>query len=192
MLNNIGATVAGHVLIADDDEPFLLRLERALARRGFRTAIAASVAEGLAQVAQDPPKYAVVDLRLGDGSGLDIIEALRQARPDARAIVLTGYGNTPTAVAAVKLGAIDYLAKPEGADEIVAALLAPEGCLPAPPDDPITPDAARLSHIEHVFNQCEGNVSQAARMLNMHRRTLQRILKRDLGRDTEDAANLSD
>jgi two-component system response regulator RegA len=169
----------GSVLIADDDDAFRTRLERAMAKRGFVPVGAASVAEGVARVTEAPTDYAVVDLRLGDGSGLEIIDALKARRPDARAIILTGYGNTPTAVAAVKLGAIDYLAKPEGADEIVAALLAPEGTHPEPPVDPITPDEARLQHIEHVFEDVGGNVSQAARLLNMHRRTLQRILRRE-------------
>lgn len=166
------------VLIAEDDDTFRDRLDKAMTKRGFDVRAVASVADAERAIAGDAPDYAVIDLRLGDGSGLDIVEALRLRRPDARALILTGYGDTPTAVAAVKLGAVDYLAKPAAADEIIAALEAPDGQRPAPPEDPILPDDARRQHIEHVFQEVGENVSQAARLLNMHRRTLQRNLKR--------------
>ena len=111
------------VLIVDDDRSFLLRLARAMEMRGFAVNTAESVADGLAAVESATPAYAVVDMRLGDGTGLDVICALKKAKPGARAIVLTGYGNIATAVTAVKLGAVDYLAKPADADDIVAALV---------------------------------------------------------------------
>lgn len=176
-------TYTGTFLILDDDEAFRTRLEQAMTRRGFDTVCAASVAEAQQIIAVSAIDYAVVDLRLEDGNGLEIIDQLRREQPQARAIVLTGYGNTPTVVAAVKAGAVDYLAKPEGADEIVAALMAPRNAQPAPPEDPISPDAARIAHIESVFDAADRNVSKAARLLNMHRRTLQRILKRNAEED---------
>jgi two-component system response regulator RegA len=129
-------------------------------------------------VQEDAPDYAIIDLRLQDGSGLDVVAALEQARADARAIILTGYGNIPTAVAAVRLGAIDYISKPSSADEILDTLLAPKGTRPPAPTDPISPEDARFEHIEHGFHQAGENVSETARLLQMHRRTLQRILRR--------------
>ncbi|WP_298836815.1 response regulator [uncultured Roseobacter sp.] len=165
-------------LILDDDVTFRERLEKAMIRRGFDTLCAGSVAEATGIILAGRIDYAVIDLRLEDGNGLEIVTLLRKCWPSARAVVLTGYGNTPTVVAAIKAGAVDYLAKPEGADEIVAALKAPRNAQPAPPEAPITPEEARIAHIETVFDSAGRNVSQAARLLNMHRRTLQRILKR--------------
>ena len=118
----------------------------------------------------------MVDLRLKDGNGLDVVEALRERRPDARVVVLTGYGAIATAVAAVKIGATDYLSKPADANEITAALLAHEDALPPPPENPMSADRVRWEHIQRIYEQCERNVSETARRLNMHRRTLQRIL----------------
>ncbi len=164
------------LLIIDDDEPFRSRLGRAMERRGFRVTLADSVAAGKAAAAAAPPAYAVVDLRLEDGSGLDIVAALRQARPDARIIILTGYGNIATTVAAIKAGAVDYLAKPTDADAIEAALLARDDTKPPPPEQPMSADRVRWEHIQRVFELCDRNVSETARRLNMHRRTLQRIL----------------
>lgn len=166
------------MLIAEDDDALRDRLARAMQRRGFDARTAGSVAEGLASIDADPPDYAIVDLRLLDGSGLSIIEALEARHPKARAIILTGYGDIPTAVAAARIGAIDYMAKPATADEIVDALMAPRDELPPAPQDPMTPEEARWEHIAHVFEQAGGNVSHAARLLNMHRRTLQRTLRR--------------
>ncbi|GMG82907.1 global response regulator transcription factor PrrA [Paralimibaculum aggregatum] len=164
------------LLLVDDDAPFRLRLARAMERRGFRPIPAESVAEGL-QVARDtPPAYAVVDLRLEDGNGLDVVEALREARPDCRVIVLTGYGAIATAVAAVKIGAIDYLAKPADADDVEKALRTRGEQKPPPPEHPMSADRVRWEHIQRVFELCDRNVSETARRLNMHRRTLQRIL----------------
>lgn len=164
------------LLVVDDDERFCDRLARALARRGFVVRTAYSVAEGLSLAERCTPGYAVVDLRLKDGSGLEVIQALREAREDARIIVLTGYGNIATAVAAVKVGATDYLPKPADADQVEAALLEQEEVLPPPPCNPMSADRVRWEHIQRVYEQCDRNVSETARRLRMHRRTLQRIL----------------
>lgn len=164
------------LLLVDDDEIFVTRLARAMERRGFRTEIATSVAVARDRVAQRPPAFAVVDLRLEDGSGLDVVDALRSRRQDCRIVVLTGYGAIATAVAAVKMGAADYLSKPADADEVTAALLAQATHLPPPPENPMSADRVRWEHIQRVFEQCDRNVSETARRLHMHRRTLQRIL----------------
>ncbi|OYW57840.1 MAG: two-component system response regulator [Rhizobiales bacterium 17-65-6] len=164
------------VLLVDDDRSFLLRLARAMEARGFEVATAESVADGLAHVESNAPAYAVVDMRLGDGSGLDVISALKRSRPGARAVVLTGYGNIATAVTAVKLGAVDYLAKPADADDVMAALMAGGDHKPQPPENPMSADRVRWEHIQRVYELCGRNVSETARRLSMHRRTLQRIL----------------
>jgi len=164
------------LLLVDDDEAFLKRLGRAMERRGFAVEMAGSVAQALATIASRPPAYAVVDLRLGDGNGLDVVERLRERRDDARVIVLTGYGAIASAVAAVKIGAIDYLSKPADAAEVTRALLAQEGDLPVPPENPMSADRVRWEHIQRVYEMCDRNVSETARRLGMHRRTLQRIL----------------
>ncbi len=164
------------LLLVDDDGPFLRRLARAMEARGFEVDIAESVAEGLAKARFKTPKYAVVDMRLQDGNGLDVIEAIRERRDDTRIIVLTGYGNIATAVTAVKLGAIDYLAKPADADEVFAALTRKPGERAEVPENPMSADRVRWEHIQRVYEMCERNVSETARRLNMHRRTLQRIL----------------
>jgi two-component system response regulator RegA len=164
------------LLIVEDDKPFLSRLARAMESRGFVVDTAETVAEGLQKVRAAAPAYAVIDMRLGDGSGLDVVEAIREKRADARAIVLTGYGNIATAVTAVKLGAVDYLSKPADADDIYAALTRTGQERPAPPENPMSADRVRWEHIQRVYEMCERNVSETARRLNMHRRTLQRIL----------------
>jgi two-component system response regulator RegA len=164
------------LLMVDDDAPFLRRVARAMEARGFSVEVAESVAEGIAKSRAHPPKYAVVDLRLGDGSGLDVIEAIRQRRDDTHIVVLTGYGNIATAVTAVKLGALDYLAKPADADEIFNALTQRPGEKADLPENPMSADRVRWEHIQRVYEICERNVSETARRLNMHRRTLQRIL----------------
>jgi two-component system response regulator RegA len=164
------------LLIVDDDAPFLRRLARAMESRGFAVEVAESVAEGIAKSRARPPKFAVVDLRLGDGNGLDVIEAIRKGREDTRVIVLTGYGNIATAVTAVKLGAVDYLSKPADADDIYAALTQRPGEKADVPENPMSADRVRWEHIQRVYEMCERNVSETARRLNMHRRTLQRIL----------------
>jgi two-component system response regulator RegA len=164
------------LLLVDDDKAFLTRLERAMEKRGFAVRSADTVAAGLSAVEASPPAYAVVDLRLEDGNGLDVVDALHRKRPDARAVVLTGYGNIATAVTAVKLGAVDYLSKPADADDVINALLANGEAQPAPPENPMSADRVRWEHIQRVYELCDRNVSETARRLNMHRRTLQRIL----------------
>ena len=164
------------LLLVDDDKPFLTRLGKAMEVRGFDVRLADTVAEGIAEVKKQPPMFAVVDLRLSDGNGLDVIAALHTAKPDARVVVLTGYGNIATAVTAVKLGAIDYLAKPADADAVYGALIGDKDQRTALPDNPMSADRVRWEHIQRVFELCSRNVSETARRLNMHRRTLQRIL----------------
>ena len=164
------------LLIVDDDGPFLRRLARAMELRGFDIETAASVAEGIERARSRPPKFAVVDLRLDDGSGLDVIAAIREVREDTRIVVLTGYGNIATAVTAVKLGALDYLSKPADADDVVHALTQQPGEKVELPENPMSADRVRWEHIQRVYEMCDRNVSETARRLNMHRRTLQRIL----------------
>ncbi|MBB4658053.1 ActR/PrrA/RegA family redox response regulator transcription factor [Parvularcula dongshanensis] len=163
-------------LILDDDMPFRTRLGRAMEKRGFTPVLAETVLEAKRLISQDPPAFAVVDLRLDDGDGIEVVDALHARRPDAKAVILTGYGNITTAVAAVKAGAIDYLAKPADADDVQKALLAKGGQLPEPPDNPMSADRVRWEHIQRVYELCGHNVSETARRLGMHRRTLQRIL----------------
>ena len=164
------------LLIVEDDKSFLQRLARAMEGRGFLVTTAESVADGLLQVERAAPAFAVVDMRLGDGNGLDVISAMKKRRPEARAIILTGYGNIATAVNAVKLGAVDYVAKPVDADDVAAALLALDNKKIAPPENPMSADRVRWEHIQRIYELCGRNVSETARRLNMHRRTLQRIL----------------
>lgn len=164
------------LLIIDDDAPFRDRLGRAMEKRGFDVTTAGSVAEASAIIRQSPPSFAVIDMRLEDGNGLDLVDLLHDIRPDARAIMLTGYGNLATAVSAVKRGAIDYLSKPADPDDVEKALLAPPDAQPAPPENPMSADRVRWEHILRVYELCDRNVSETARRLNMHRRTLQRIL----------------
>jgi len=164
------------LLIVEDDRSFLTRLAKALEQRGFAVTTAESVADGLLQVERSAPAFAIVDMRLGDGNGLDVISALKRRRPEARGIILTGYGNIATAVNAVKLGAVDYLAKPVDADDVVTALLALDSKKIDPPENPMSADRVRWEHIQRIYELCGRNVSETARRLNMHRRTLQRIL----------------
>ena len=164
------------LLICDDDRPFRERLARAMQSRGFEVLIAETVREGIAIASDKPPAYAVIDLKLDDGNGLDVVETLHTICPESRVVVLTGFGNIATAVAAVKYGAIDYLPKPADADDILAALMATPGSKPKPPENPMSADRVRWEHIQRVYELCGHNVSETARRLNMHRRTLQRIL----------------
>ena len=166
------------VLIVDNDKTLMQCLARAMEARGFKVTTAGSVFDGLTQVKLSAPEYAVADLRLEDGCGLDVISALKQQRPDARAIILTGYGNIATAVNAVKIGAHDYLTKPVEVDDVISALLAPKGGQADAPEHPMSADHVRRQHIQQVYETCGRNVSETARRLNMHRRTLQRIMTR--------------
>ena len=182
-LQGVGPDAVAHpamtetsLLIVDDDRPFSSRLARAMEGRGYEVRVAESVQEGLAAIEQKAPTFAVIDMRLGDGSGLDVIARLKEKKPDARGVILTGYGNIATAVTAVKLGAFDYLAKPADADEIHAALMAEPGERANPPENPMSADRVRWEHIQRVYELCGRNVSETARRLAMHRRTLQRIL----------------
>lgn len=164
------------LLIVDDDKPFLTRLTRSMEAHGFVVTAAQSVAEGLAAIGRSAPAFAIIDMRLGDGNGLDVIGELKAKRPDARGIILTGYGNIATAVTAVKLGAFDYIAKPAEAEEIYNALVATRHDKAELPENPMSADRVRWEHIQRVYELCGRNVSETARRLNMHRRTLQRIL----------------
>jgi len=179
-MTDLSAEIAGlpdrSLLVLDDDAPLRTRLGRALEQRGFEPVLVGSVNEALAAVRSHAPAYAVLDMRLEDGSGLSVVEAVRNSRPDAKIIMLTGYGNIATAVAAVKAGAVDYLSKPADADDVARALLARADESPAPPENPMSADRVRWEHIQRVYELCGHNVSETARRLNMHRRTLQRIL----------------
>ena len=163
-------------LVLGDDAPFCQRLARALTQRGFLVSAVSTVSEARDIARLNPPAFGVFDLRLQDGSGLDVVETLHQHRPDARAVILTGYGAIATAVAAVKAGAVDYLSKPADVEDIIKALLARADAKPAPPENPMSADRVRWEHIQRVYELCDHNVSETARRLNMHRRTLQRIL----------------
>jgi len=164
------------LLIVDDDEIFLNRLGRSLERHGFMPSLANSVSDGKRLAAEIIPDYAVVDLRLQDGNGLEVVDAIHKVNEDAHIVMLTGYGNIASAVAAVKAGAIDYLAKPANVEDIVNALLANRDAKPTPPENPMSADRVRWEHIQRVYELCDHNVSETARRLNMHRRTLQRIM----------------
>jgi two-component system response regulator RegA len=179
-MDDLSAAVAAlpdrSLLLLDDDSTLRNRLGRALETRGFQTVLAATVAEAMAAVREKPPAYAVLDMRLEDGNGLQVVETIQKVRPEARVIMLTGYGAIATAVAAIKAGAVDYLAKPADADDVVKALLARRDAAAAPPENPMSADRVRWEHIQRVYELCGHNVSETARRLNMHRRTLQRIL----------------
>ena len=167
-----------NLLLVDDDSPFRERLARAMEKKGFQVSQAEGVKKGIESVKQSGPGFAVVDLRLGDGNGLEVVKEIKKLGPDSRIIMLTGYGNIPTAVAAVKDGAIDYLAKPADADDVEKALLADPNKKASPPENPMSADRVKWEHIHRVFELCNRNVSETARRLKMHRRTLQRILSK--------------
>ena len=166
------------LLIVDDDNPFRERLSRAMEKKGFQVAQAESVKNGIESVKIKKPAFAVVDLRLNDGNGLEVVKEIQTSNPESRIIMLTGYGNIPTAVAAIKEGAIDYLAKPADADDVEKALLADPAKKAAPPENPMSADRVKWEHILRVYELCNRNVSETARRLKMHRRTLQRILQK--------------
>ena len=166
------------LLLVDDDNSFRERLARAMEKKGFRVTQAGSVKEGIDSIKTSNPSYAVVDLRLNDGNGLEVVKEIQNSNPKSRVVMLTGYGNIPTAVAAIKQGAIDYLAKPADADDVERALLANPNQKAAPPENPMSADRVKWEHIHRVFELCNRNVSETARRLKMHRRTLQRILSK--------------
>ena len=164
------------LLILDDDQPFLKRLSVAMQKRGFNVFPANSMADFSRIIENSCPNYAIIDLRLSDGTGLDAVESIRKVNPESKIIVLTGYGAIATAVAAVKIGAIDYLSKPADANDILNALVFSDKRKPPPPVNPMSADRVKWEHIQRIFELCNRNVSETARRLNMHRRTLQRIL----------------
>ena len=166
------------LLIVDDDNPFRERLARAMEKKGFNVTQAESVKKGIDSLKIIKPAFAVVDLRLNDGNGLEVVKEIQNLNNNSKIIMLTGYGNIPTAVAAIKHGAIDYLAKPADADDVEKALLADPKSKAQPPENPMTADRVKWEHIHRVFELCNRNVSETARRLKMHRRTLQRILSK--------------
>ncbi len=179
-MTDLSTLVAGledrSLLVLDDDMALRTRLGRALEQRGFDVRMAGGVTEALDLVRASAPAFAVLDMRLDDGTGLKVVQAIRDARPESRVVMLTGYGNIATAVAAVKAGAVDYLAKPADADDVARALLAAGDAQAAPPENPMSADRVRWEHIQRIYELCGHNVSETARRLSMHRRTLQRIL----------------
>ena len=175
---NINDFTDKSLLIVDDDDPFRNRLGRAMESKGFKVSLAKGVEEALTSVRKTAPGFAVVDLRLLDGNGLDVVEEIHKQKPESRIVMLTGYGNLPTAVSAVKAGALDYLAKPADAEDVEAALLAEPNSKAQPPENPMSADRVKWEHIQRVFELCNRNVSETARRLKMHRRTLQRILSK--------------
>ena len=177
-IKNIDQFEDKSLLIVDDDNPFRERLARAMEKKGFQVSQAEGVKKGLESVKQKKPAFAVVDLRLGDGNGLEVVKEIQSSNSKSRVVMLTGYGNIPTAVAAIKQGAIDYLAKPADADDVERALLADPNSKAAPPENPMSADRVKWEHIHRVFELCNRNVSETARRLKMHRRTLQRILSK--------------
>ena len=166
------------LLIVDDDNTFRDRLARAMEKKGFKIIQAGSVSEAITMAKNSPPAFAVVDLRLGDGNGLEVVKEIQKVKKDSKIVMLTGYGNIPTAVAAVKAGAIDYIPKPADADDVESALLARPELKATPPQNPMSADRVKWEHIHRVFELCNRNVSETARRLKMHRRTLQRILSK--------------
>ena len=177
-VKNINEFEDKSLLIVDDDNPFRERLARAMEKKGFKVSQAEGVKKGLDAVKNNKPAFAVVDLRLGDGNGLEVVKEIQNSNSNSRVVMLTGYGNIPTAVAAIKQGAIDYLAKPADADDVEKALLANPNKKAEPPENPMSADRVKWEHIHRVFELCNRNVSETARRLKMHRRTLQRILSK--------------
>ena len=177
-LQKIADFADNSLLIVDDDNPLRDRLSRAMEKKGFKVTQAQSVKEGINQAKNSPPAFAVVDLRLADGSGLEVVKEIRKNKQESRVVMLTGYGNIPTAVAAVKAGAIDYIPKPADADDVESALLANPDSKATPPENPMSADRVKWEHIHRIFELCNRNVSETARRLKIHRRRLQRILSK--------------
>ena len=177
-IKNISEFDDKSLLLVDDDNPFRERLARAMQKKGFEVSQADSVRKGIDSLKFKKPAFAVVDLRLNDGNGLEVVKEIQNLNTNSRIVMLTGYGNIPTAVAAIKHGAIDYLAKPADADDVEKALLADPRAKALPPENPMTADRVKWEHIHRVFELCNRNVSETARRLKMHRRTLQRILSK--------------
>lgn len=170
----------GRVLVVDDDEDFAGALARALIRRGFEAETANDATVALTRARDHLPGFAVIDLRLGDSSGLDLVRPLLDLNPELSIVMLTGYGSIPTAVAAIRAGAREYLTKPVDVCRLVRVLRGESsGEAPAPVGGPISLRRLEWEHIQRVLNEHHGNISATARSLGMHRRTLQRkLLKR--------------
>ena len=166
------------VLLVDDDAPLRRNMTRILEREGFSVAVAVGVKDAYELAADNPPELAVVDLNLSDGHGMELVGGLRQLHPGIRVLVLTGYDSIASSLVAMRAGAIGYLAKPVAAEELVAALLDQPTASVTPSEQPMSADRVRWEHIQRVFEQCNRNVSETARRLDMHRRTLQRILSK--------------
>lgn len=164
------------LIIIDDDQPMREQLGRVMERRGYQVTLAGSIGEAQAIIADKAFNFAIVDMKLGDGYGLELVDELKISNSNIRIVMLTGYGNIATAVAAIKHGAVDYLTKPADADMIDNALKQHKGNQPTPPESPMSPDRVKWEHIQRIFSECSNNVSETARRLKMHRRTLQRIL----------------
>ena len=167
-----------YLLIVDDDLPFRDRLSKSMEKKGFIVEVFSDYKSTSNRIKEKNFDYAIVDMRLEDGSGLELIKLIQSINSSTRSLLLTGYGNIATAVAAIKSGAIDYLPKPAEINQIYEALTTLKDILPLPPENPMTADRVRWEHIQRVFIQCERNVSETARRLRMHRRTLQRILNK--------------
>ena len=167
-----------NLLIVDDDLPFRDRLSKSMEKKGFSVEAFSDSKSTLERIEEKNFDFAIVDMRLNDGSGLELIKLIKNLNPKTRSLLLTGYGNIATAVAAIKSGAVDYLPKPAEIDQIYDALISSKEFLPPPPVNPMTADRVRWEHIQRVFTQCNRNVSETARRLRMHRRTLQRILNK--------------
>ena len=172
-----------NLLIVDDDTPFRERLTRSMTKKGFVVESFSKYYDGLNRCNEVEFHYAIIDMRLEDGSGLELIKKIKQISPLTKSLLLTGYGNIATAVAAIKTGAIDYLPKPAEIDQIFDALTNSNETLPPPPENPMTADRIRWEHIHRVYILCKRNVSETARRLRMHRRTLQRILNKHAPRE---------
>jgi len=166
------------LLIVDDDQVWLNQLSRAMTRRGLLVFEAQSVEKALNIITKEKFDYGVIDLRLDDGDGLEIISELRKLNPNSKSIILTGFGNIANAVSAIKLGAVDYLAKPANIEDIISSLFVEKDEKVPPPEQPMSANRIRWEHIQRVYELCDKNVSETARRLKMHRRTLQRILSK--------------
>lgn len=167
------------LLIVDDDEVFSAVLARAFDKRGYQVRVANDVEEGIALAEMESPEFAVVDLRMPGPSGLEMVKVLQALDENTRIVMLTGYASVATAVEAIKLGAVHYLAKPADADEIQAAFYRDEGNTEVEvPERPLSVGRLEWEHIQKVLQECDGNISETARRLGMHRRTLQRKLQK--------------
>ena len=171
------------LIIVDDDTPFRERLGKSMEKKGFFVETISNYNDCMKRCSEEYFDYAIVDMRLEDGSGLELIKKIKEISPTTKSLLLTGYGNIATAVAAIKTGAIDYLPKPAEIDQIYKALTNTDEILPPPPENPMTADRIRWEHIQRVFILCNRNVSETARRLRMHRRTLQRILNKHAPRE---------